>query len=283
MKSSAFLLLALGLTLSEAYVLQPLRAAHTRQQCRTSPITCGWGPDPVWTELEVDSIASADADGVLKAISVKVPVATAEGFTKGGQYVQLKAVGTDKGAPIAIASAPGKGDTLEFLVKEAPPSDWSPGTGWLTGASAGAKLEVSQVMGPGFLKGDDALDGITDVICFAVGSGISPLRSTIESGELKGKDVTLYYGCQTPDLMSYQDKFDEWEKLGCKVVPVVSKPDGTEWKGKTGYVQDVAGADGVANPKATAVLLCGMKGMSEGVKAFAEEAGIPEDRVWANF
>ena len=46
---------------------------------------------------------------------------------------------------------------------------------------------------------------------------------------------------------------------------------------------DVAGADGVANPKATAVLLCGMKGMSEGVKAFAEEAGIPEDRVWANF
>jgi len=138
-------------------------------------------------------------------------------------------------------------------------------------------------MGPGFIKSADALDGVTDVICFAVGSGISPLRSTIESGALKGLDVTLYYGCRTPDLMSYQEKFPDWEKLGTKVVPVISKAEGTDWSGETGYVQDVAQAAGVANPKATAILLCGMKGMSEGVKEFAADAGIPEDRVWANF
>jgi len=244
---------------------------------------CGWGPDPVWSSLEIASIEDADTSGTLKAISVKVPIETAEGYTNGGQYVQLKAPGTDKGAPIAIASAPSAGDTFEFLVKEQPPSDWSPGTGWLTGAAVGAAVDVSQAMGPGFIKGSDALDGITDVLCFAVGSGISPLRSTIESGALKGLDVTLYYGCSTPELMSYQDKFDEWEKLGTKVVPVISKAEGTDWSGKTGYVQDVAKEAGVANPKATAVLLCGMKGMAEGVKEFAAECGIPDDRVWANF
>jgi len=83
--------------------------------------------------------------------------------------------------------------------------------------------------------------------------------------------------------MSYQDKFAEWEKLGTNVVPVISKPDGTGWEGETGYVQDVAKAAGVASPKATAILMCGMKGMAEGVKALAEDEGIPEDRVWANF
>ena len=35
---------------------------------------------------------------------------------------------------------------FEFLVKEQPPSDWSPGTGWLTGAAEGDELEMSQVI-----------------------------------------------------------------------------------------------------------------------------------------
>ena len=176
-----------------------------------------------------------------------------------------------------------KGTEFEFLVKEQPPSDWSPGTGWLTGASAGAPVEVSQTMGSGFLKTDDALEGVEDVILFAAGSGISPLRATIESGALKDKSVKLYYGCQTPDMMSYSDKFDEWSKLGVDVTPVVSKPDGTGWEGVTGYVQDAAKKDGVDNPKNTAILLCGMKGMAEAVKDFAAEAGIPEDKVLTNF
>ena len=118
---------------------------------------------------------------------------------------------------IAVASAPKAGSPFEFLVKEQPPSEWSPGTGWLTGASAGAAIEMSQVMGAGFLKTDDALKGVTDVICFAAGSGISPIRATIESGALSDCSVKLFYGCQTPETMSYADKFAEWKKLGVDV------------------------------------------------------------------
>lgn len=47
------------------------------------------------------------------------------------------------------------------------------------------------------------------------------------------------------------------------------------------YVQDVAKADGV--PEKCAFLLCGMKGMAEGVKALAGETGVSEDLVIANF
>ena len=55
-------------------------------------------------------------------------------------------------------------------------SEWSPGTGWLTDAKAGLALEMSQVMGPGF-KIDGVLDDVDSVLLFAVGSGISPIRS----------------------------------------------------------------------------------------------------------
>jgi len=247
---------------------------------RAGRLVLGWGPDPIWSDLEIATIDDA-AEG-LKAITVAAPDAV-EGYTTGGQYVLLRDPGAEKGAPIAIASAPSAGSPLEFLVKEQPPSDWSPGTGWLTGASAGSALQMSQVMGSGFLKTADALEGMSDVLLFAVGSGISPIRATIESGALKGKKAHLYFGCRTPELMSYQDKFDAWREMGVDVTPVISQPDGTGWEGATGYVQDVAAGAGVDAPKSTAILVCGTKGMFEGVKDFAADNGVPEDKILSNF
>jgi len=40
---------------------------------------------------------------------------------------------------------------------------------------------------------------------------------------------------------------------------------------------------GVRRPESTGILLCGMKGMAEGVKALAAEVGVPEGNVRANF
>jgi len=241
---------------------------------RVGRISLGWGPDPVWTKLPVGSIR--DASQGLKAVTIEPPAETAAGYTTPGQYVQLREVGAEKASPMAVASAPGAAGSFEFLIKEQPPSDWSAGTGWLTNAAAGLELEMSQVMGGGFKSVGDA----PSVILFAVGSGISPIRSVIESGVLKGKDVTLYYGAQTAAQMAYQDKFGEWAALGVECVPVLSKPDAS-WGGATGYVQDVARAKGVAAD--CAMLICGMKGMAEGVKALAADSGIAEDKVIANF
>jgi len=242
-------------------------------------IVCGWVPDPVWTANKIETIT--EASNGLKAITIVPP--TKDDFTIPGQYLQIKEPGAEKAGIFAIASAPGKEGAFEFLIKEQPPSDWSPGTGWLTSAPVGTELEMSQVMGPGFKCTDGALEGVTDVMLFAVGSGISPVRSVIESGVLEGKSVSLYYGAQTPEQMAYTDKFDAWEKLGCKVTAVISKPEGTEWKGATGYVQDVAKAAGVPKPDSTVMLICGMKGMAEGVKALAADVGVAEENVRANF
>jgi len=212
------------------------------------------------------------------------PAGVAEGYTNPGQYVQIRAPGAEKAGIFAIASAPGAEGAFQFLIKEQPPSEWSPGTGWLTDSSAGTALEMSQVMGGGFLKSEDALAGVSSVLLFAAGSGISPIRAVMESEALKGVDsVKLYYGASTPSQMAYQDSFDAWKTMGVDVVPVISKPEGTDWTGTTGYVQDVCKADGVDKADSTAILLCGMKGMFEGIQALAADVGIPEDKVLTNF
>jgi NAD(P)H-flavin reductase len=37
------------------------------------------------------------------------------------------------------------------------------------------------------------------------------------------------------------------------------------WDGRSGYVQDALKSDGLDSPASTAALLCGVKGMTEGV------------------
>eukprot|EP00967_Tisochrysis_lutea_P031846 scaffold37612_cov38-Tisochrysis_lutea.AAC.3 len=270
MHAIAALLLVSG---ASALSLVPRLAPPAAPVRRAGKICLGWGPEPIWTTLPISSISEA-ADG-LKAITLEPPEETFSGFTIPGQYVQMREIGAEKASFFALASPPGA-TPFELLIKEQPPSDWSPGTGWLTSASAGLEVEMSQVMGTGFKSVGDS----PSVLLFAAGSGISPIRSVIESGVLKGKDVMLFYGAQTPAQMAYMDKFGEWEALGVECVPVISKP-GPDWDGAIGYVQDVARERGV--PADCAMLICGMKGMAEGVKALAADFGVPDDKVIANF
>ena len=105
-------ILAFGLVLSPT----PTHVVRPHAAGRAGRILCGWGPDPVWSDLTIKSIA--DAGEGLKAITVDVPAETVKGFTTGGQYVQLREPGAEKAAFIAIASAPAAGSPFEFLVKE---------------------------------------------------------------------------------------------------------------------------------------------------------------------
>lgn len=103
------------------------------------------------------------------------------------------------------------------------------------------------------------------VIIFGTGSGISPIRSLLESGFSADKraDVRLYYGARNLEKMAYQDRFKDWESTGVKIVPVLSQPDG-QWRGENGYVQAVfARAKQIYSPLSTGAVLCGQKQMTE--------------------
>lgn len=211
-----------------------------------------------------------------------------------GMYVQIRQDASGKPGFFAISCGPNLAGYFEFLIKE------TPGTEWICGVKAGDTVEMSPVMGKGFPI-VPKLDLLTyppipeeekplDLLLFATGSGIAPIRAAIES-PLNGlnvkarRSVKLYYGARYAERMAFMDRFKLWESDGIEVVPVMSRPgDGAEaWTGRTGYIQDVLKSDGIAAPKQTGVLLCGVKGMTEDTKALLLASGVPEDRILFNF
>lgn len=211
-----------------------------------------------------------------------------------GMYVKIRNDEAEKPGYFSITCAPNIAGYFEFLVKE------TPGSQWLCDVQEGDDVEMSPVMGKGFPI-VPILDQLTypplaeeekpkDILLFATGSGIAPIRAAIES-LLNGinvpsrRSVKLYYGARYPKRMAYVERFKLWEEDGVEVVPVMSRPELADepWTGKTGYIQDVLKQDGVQAPRQTGALLCGVKGMTEDVKRILLDAGVPENRILFNF
>lgn len=192
-----------------------------------------------------------------------------------GQYVRLRLPGVSEGL-FAIASPPDpQGTRWEFLLK-----DGAALPDALIRLPPGARVEVSPPQGKGFplerARGHDLL-------LFATGSGISPIRSVIASirreRDAYGR-VTLYFGARTPGAFAYQDELHEWEAGGVRVVRSVSQPGASGWQGLTGYVQAHLGEEPVAGAVA---FLCGQSEMVQGVKATLLARGVAKDAIFLNY
>lgn len=255
---------------------RPLRRASLR------PAAAGASMSEKKADVFVDATVMSNTDACegMRILTIKVTPEIAASYKVPGQYTKARAdEGQEKPGFYAMCSAPGAtADSFEFLIKRTPANDWGPGSGWICDLEEGATLQLTEANGGGYkyaALGDD----VTDVLLFATGSGVAPLKATVESGQLKGKKVKLYYGCRTAETMPFSDLFESWD---CEVVPSLSQPaDG--WQGRQGYIQDSLKADGVSNPSKTAALLCGVKGMTEGVKEVLADAGVPDSNVLFNF
>ncbi|WVZ72025.1 hypothetical protein U9M48_020545 [Paspalum notatum var. saurae] len=180
-------------------------------------------------------------------------------------------------APLA-GSAPDP--CFDFLVKRLPgtPSarlcDLRPGDLVHVGASVvGRGFEVARVA--------DA----RDLLVFATGSGISPIRSLIESGFVENNktSLSLFYGVRNLQRMAYKERFDDWESRGIKVVPVLSRPD-SQWTGERGYVQNVfSRMKNIVNPSSVGAILCGHKQMTEEITRVLVADGLSKERILTNF
>ncbi len=145
----------------------------------------------------------------------------------------------------------------------------------------GSRVEVSRPEGRGFpleqVRGNDLL-------LFATGSGISPIRSVIESirqqREAYGR-VTLYFGARTPGAFAYLRDFETWESARIRVVPTVSQPGASGWQGLTGYVQAHLAEEPV--PPGTIAFVCGQREMVEGVVKALKARGLAQGAIHQNF
>jgi len=282
----SLILLSSGASISSAFTVSPHQNGLARYTVTTSTsgLYMGWGPDPIWSASEVESTMIGNLSKESAAVTVAVSPETAQEFTVAGQYVQIRPDEETKPLFLAISSPPdAENASFEFLIKKTDDNTW------MTDGSAGA-LEISQVLGGGFPVKEE-FDSLKydfpcqNILLFAAGSGIAPIRSAIESGTLEttgARTARLYYGARSEEDLCFVDKFPLWEKSGVEVVPVLSNPSDS-WQGRTGYVQNALEEDGVPVPRNTGALMCGMKGMTEAVSEILTKAGTFEGRILTNF
>jgi sulfhydrogenase subunit gamma (sulfur reductase) len=196
-------------------------------------------------------------------------------FTPG--QVALLEVGEAGRAYFAIASAP-EDDELEFLVKRSN----DPASRALYEMKPGGTVRLVEIAGHGFDLA--ALEGL-DLVFVAMGTGVAPLRSALRSvlprADRFGQIVVLY-GVRTPEDFCYRDETDAWKAAGVELRQVISRPDGYEWSGQTGYVQSLLDnvLPSLSDPVA---LVCGSREMIEQTRDRLHEMGFAPERILTNY
>uniref|UniRef100_A0A0C9QUW4 TSA: Wollemia nobilis Ref_Wollemi_Transcript_7847_1318 transcribed RNA sequence n=2 Tax=Wollemia nobilis TaxID=56998 RepID=A0A0C9QUW4_9CONI len=242
-----------------------------------------WKQEVLWAEAPLLEISRAAESLYHVALDISDNPELMAGHTTPGQFVQVR-VGDSRPTFLAIASSPevSGGGLLEFLIKDVEGSTAE----LICDLRKGDTVELSQVMGNGFdIDQLSPPDKFPTVFLFATGSGISPIRSLLESGfdAHKRFDVRLYYGVRNLQRMAYQERFKKWESSGVKIFPVLSKPD-DGWSGERGYVQEAfAKAQQIQNPLATGAVLCGHKQMTEDVTSLLVAEGVLMEKILKNF
>jgi sulfhydrogenase subunit gamma (sulfur reductase) len=192
-----------------------------------------------------------------------------------GQVAMLR-VNAEEPAYFAFAGAP-EDSELEILVKRT------------IGASAalfdmkeGDRVELLGVTGHGF---DLDREQGRDLVFVAMGTGVAPLRSALRHVLNRKRDfgqLVVLYGARTPDSFCYRDETEGWEAAGIELRQVISRPDGHDWSGPTGYVQSLL--DHVLpDLQSPVALVCGSREMIEQTRDRLEQMGFAPETILTNY
>jgi NAD(P)H-flavin reductase len=229
-------------------------------------------------------VAAWDETPFLRGIRVDLGERRAS-HTKPGQVVRLRSGGHGD-SYFALASAPTGDGRADLLVKRGA----ALADAIISAAQPDARLEMTSVFGRGFPV--EPAHG-HDVLLFAAGSGISPIRSLVQhviAHRAEFGKAALFYGQRAHEDFAYQREHAAWHESGVQVVLCSSQlPDGANGTPpallKSGYVQDVAHSLGFldADPGRSVAYLCGMKNMVASVKEVLARAQVASERIFLNF
>jgi len=195
-------------------------------------------------------------------------------FTPG--QVGILRVDSEPPAYFAFASAPDDAD-LEVLVKQKAGC-----SSVIYEMKPGDEIELLDVVGHGFRL--DEMKG-RDLVFVAMGTGVAPLRSALRH-VLKRKDefgqLVVLYGARTPEDFCYQDETEAWRDAGVELRQVISRPDGHDWSGPTGYVQSLL--DNVLPSLALPIaLICGSAEMIDQTRERLGKMGFKPEEILTNY
>ena len=194
---------------------------------------------------------------------------------KPGQVAVLRVQDEDP-AYFAFASSP-EDPELEILVKRTVGASVA-----LFDMNEQETVDLLGIAGNGF---DLNAQAGRDLVFVAMGTGVAPLRSAlrcvINRRERFGELVVLY-GARTPDEFCYKDEVDDWEKAGVQLRRVISRPDGHDWSGRTGYVQSLL--DNVLPElRSPVALVCGSREMIIQTKDRLQQMGFAAEDILTNY
>ncbi len=230
------------------------------------------------TFTRVAILGAWDETPALRAIRADLGPRLAGAHCRPGQVTKIHAGGAD--AYFALASAPAADGHVDLLVKRGGPV----ADAVIAQAAPGGDLELTAPFGEGFPV-EEARG--KDVLLFASGSAIGPIRSLVQHILANRRDfgrVTLFYGQRRGGEFAYAREHLDWERGGVRVVLCPSQ-EADAWQGVRGRVQEVARslAFGGAPPGEAVAFVCGMHAMVADVRATLARAGVPADRVHVNF
>lgn len=192
-----------------------------------------------------------------------------------GQVAMLGVKGEEP-AYFAFAGAP-EDRELEILVKRAVGASVA-----LFDLRVGDRVELLDVAGHGF---DLAPQKGCDLVFVAMGTGVAPLRSALRHVLSRKNDfgqLVVLYGARTPDDFCYRDETEGWEDAGVELRQVISRPDGHDWSGPTGYVQSLL--DHVLpDLKSPVALICGSREMIEQTRGRLLQMGFATEAILTNY
>lgn len=218
-----------------------------------------------------------DETAALRALRLRLEPGAAARHERPGQVVKVR-TGAGEGF-FALASAPAPSGIAELLLKR---GGAVADAAIALGAPGGA-LALTAPFGRGFPV--DAARG-RDVLLFAAGSGIAPIRALVQALSARRDEVgriTLFYGQRRGAEFAYRSEHLSWERRGIRVVLCPSAEDDA-WPGVRGRVQEVARSlayGGVRIPGAAA-FVSGMPPMVAGVRAALAEAGVDPTLIHGN-
>jgi sulfhydrogenase subunit gamma (sulfur reductase) len=192
-----------------------------------------------------------------------------------GQVGVLR-VANEEPAYFAFAGAP-EDSELEILVKRTIGASVA-----LFDMKEGDHVELINVAGHGF---DLEKQRGRDLVFTAMGTGVAPLRSALRHVLNRKADfgqLVVLYGARTPDDFCYRDETENWENAGVELRQVISRPDGHDWSGPTGYVQSLLDhvLPELKNPVA---LVCGSREMIAQTRDRLQQMGFAAEDILTNY
>jgi sulfhydrogenase subunit gamma (sulfur reductase) len=249
-----------------------MRSIHLSSNCALESLASS--SPPRYDHLQV--LDAWDETPTLRGIALDFSIQAVP--HRPGQAIKLR-VGDEQESYFSLASSRGEDGRAELLIKRGSLI----ANEVIDKAIPGAELECTAPIGIGFPV-EKAIG--MEVVLFAAGSGISPIRSLLQHLVSKRDDfacITLFYGQHRSTDFAYAKEHEAWRNAGIDLVLCCSSPD-AKWHGARGYVQEVARNEPYRARFAndTVAFICGMARMVADVRSMLQEAEMAPERIFVN-